>query len=49
VVYSGDGVVQDGNIITSEICPYMAVAIGKPDGTTELTRKLIDALAAGRK
>jgi putative intracellular protease/amidase len=42
----GEGVVQDGNIITSGICPYLAREFGKTDGTTELTQKLIDALAS---
>jgi len=42
--YSGEGVVQDGNIITSGICPHMAKMIGKPDGTSELTQALIAEL-----
>ena len=44
-IYSGTGVVQDGNIITSGTCPYMARMKGLPDGTAELTQKLIDSLA----
>lgn len=44
-VYAGTGVVQDGNIITSGLCPYMARYLGVPDGTEELTRTLIDSLA----
>jgi putative intracellular protease/amidase len=40
-IYSGIGVVQDGNIVTSGTCPFMAQELKKPDGTVELTRKLI--------
>jgi putative intracellular protease/amidase len=43
--YQGTGVVQDGNIMTSGTCPYMAKMTGMQDGTPELTQKLIDALA----
>ena len=41
------GVVQDGNIITSGICPAVA-KYNAPvtDETPELTQKLIDALGA---
>ena len=46
--YKGTGVVQDGNIITSGTCPYMARMTGLQDGTSELTQKLIDSLAASR-
>jgi putative intracellular protease/amidase len=42
--YSGDGVVQDGNIITSGGCPYMAKTAGKEDGTSKLTEALIAEL-----
>jgi len=44
-IYSGTGVVQDGNIITSGTCSLMAKLAGRPDGTPELTQKLIDSLA----
>jgi putative intracellular protease/amidase len=37
----GDGVVQDGKIVTSGICPDMALFVKKPDGTLDLTQKLI--------
>lgn len=40
-VYSGIGVVQDGNIITSGTCPMMMKMTGLKDGTDELTNKLI--------
>jgi putative intracellular protease/amidase len=40
-VYSGIGIVQDGNLVTSGTCPLMAMQLSKPDGTQELTRKLI--------
>ncbi len=42
-IYSGNGVVQDGNIITSAVCPYQAQG-GMPDGTAELTERLIQTL-----
>ena len=43
-IYSGSGVVQDGLIITSGICPNLAKAMEKPDGTTELTMKFISMI-----
>ena len=36
-IYSGRGVVQDGNIMTSGTCPMMAKMTGYKDGTAELT------------
>lgn len=39
--YLGDGVVQDGKIVTSGNCPIMARYVNKPDGTLELTKKVI--------
>jgi len=39
-IYSGKGVVQDGNIITSSYCPYH----GSLDQTAELTQTFIDEL-----
>lgn len=44
-IYKGIGVVQDGNIITSGTCPHYASATN-PDGTAELTQKLIASLAS---
>lgn len=43
-VYSGTGVVRDGNIITSGVCPVAAMESGLNDGTEELTRALIAAI-----
>jgi putative intracellular protease/amidase len=43
-IYSGRGVVQDGNIITSGICPYLEARMNYPDGTTKLTQAFIDEL-----
>jgi protease I len=43
-IYAGNGIVQDGNIITSGVCPYMARRSGLKDGTEELIRALIDAI-----
>ena len=43
-IYSGDGVVQDGKIITSGVCPYLAKERGLQDGTSKLTKTLIAEL-----
>jgi putative intracellular protease/amidase len=43
--YSGLGVVQDGNIITSGVCPLTAKTFKREDGTTELTQTFIATLA----
>lgn len=45
--YSGIGVVQDGNIITSGTCPMMMKMSGLKDGTAELTNKLIQSIKMG--
>jgi putative intracellular protease/amidase len=49
-IYSGRGVIQDGLIITSGVCPYIEKGAkargieGYVDGTPELTRMLISSL-----
>ena len=43
-IYSGQGVVQDGLIITSGICPNLEKVLSKPDGTRELTQKFISLI-----
>jgi putative intracellular protease/amidase len=43
-IYCGDGVIQDGNIITSGSCPMAARTIGSLDGTPLLTKKLIQEI-----
>jgi putative intracellular protease/amidase len=48
-IYSGRGVVQDGNIITSGVCPARAKDSGYKDGTEELTKTLIKAIIANAK
>jgi Putative intracellular protease/amidase len=48
-IYSGTGVVKDGNILTSGICPWMAKMTGQKDGTAELTQKLIEVIKAKTK
>lgn len=48
-IYSGSGVVQDGNIITSGICPMTAKVTGAHDGTAELTQKLIQEIKTKNK
>jgi len=45
-IYSGEGVIQDGNIITSGTCPWKAREYGLQDGTTKLTQLFINALAS---
>jgi putative intracellular protease/amidase len=44
--YSGEGVIQDGNVITSGTCPWKAREYGAQDGTRELTRLLIEAVGS---
>ncbi len=43
-IYSGDGVVQDGRLITSAVCPMTAKSTGLPDGTTLLMEAFIAEL-----
>ncbi len=43
-IYSGTGVVRDGLVITSGICPNMARTMKKPDGTEQLTLVLVEAI-----
>jgi putative intracellular protease/amidase len=44
-IYSGHGVVQDGNIITSGVCPATEGWMGPPECTPELTRAFIATLS----
>jgi putative intracellular protease/amidase len=48
-IYKGEGVIQDGNIITSGTCPWKTRKYGKPDGTRELTQLLVKAIRANNK
>jgi putative intracellular protease/amidase len=43
-IYSGKGVVQDGKIITSAVCPGLAMFDGFEDDTTKLIQMFIAAL-----
>ncbi len=44
-IYSGKGVIKDGNIITSSHCPYYARYYGGgDDGTSELTKLFIETI-----
>ena len=43
-IYSGDGVVQDGKIITSGVCPSLERVFGKQGGTVPLTKAFIAAI-----
>ncbi len=43
-IYSGKGVIRDGNIITSANCPYAARYYGRDDGTSELTKIFIETI-----
>jgi putative intracellular protease/amidase len=45
-IYGGPGVVQDGKIITSGICPSLERSLAMPSGTIELTNKFIAALGS---
>jgi len=47
-IYGGSGIVQDGNIITSGICPHEEALRGVPDRTLELTRAFIEKLRQKR-
>jgi putative intracellular protease/amidase len=47
-IYGGPGVVQDGKIITSGVCPFLERTLGMPNGTVELTRKFIAAMAPNK-
>jgi len=42
--YTGTGVVRDGLIVTSAICPYMARDLKTNDGTEQLALLLIEAM-----
>ena len=44
----GNVVVQDGNLITSGVCPNMARNMGLQDGTPELMQKFIAALGSAQ-
>lgn len=43
-IYSGPGVVQDGLIITSGVCPTLERIFGMQNGTVEITQKFIAAI-----
>jgi putative intracellular protease/amidase len=43
-IFSGTGIVKDGNIITSGTCSMAAKIFGLEDGTPGLTNALIDAM-----
>jgi putative intracellular protease/amidase len=43
-IYSGPGVVQDGKIITSGVCPNLERTYTMQNGTVELTQKFIAAV-----
>ena len=42
--YSGEGVIRDGNVITSGTCPWKAREYGLTDGTRKLTELFIEAI-----
>ncbi len=47
-IYCGTGVVQDGNIMTSGVCPMIARDEGLEDGTPRLAQMLIEAIKEER-
>ena len=42
--FAGTGVVRDGLIVTSGICPYMALKTNGKDGTEQLALALVEAM-----
>lgn len=42
--FSGTGVVRDGPIITSGVCPYIGMLLGLDDGTELLTETFVSAI-----
>ena len=44
-IYSGSGLVQDGQIITSGVCPNIEKVSGMENGTVKLTKAFIAAVA----
>jgi len=47
--YSGTGVVRDGLILTSGVCPYMARMRKINDGTEQLTLALVEAMKGNKQ
>jgi protease I len=47
--FAGTGVVRDGLIITSGICPYMALKMNTKDGTEQLALALAAAMKEGKQ
>jgi putative intracellular protease/amidase len=45
-IFKGVGVVQDGNIITSGACPFIAKAFNMKDCTTEITNVFVASLSS---
>jgi putative intracellular protease/amidase len=45
-IYSGPGVVQDGKIITSGVCPFIEMGWGMENVTLKLTRTFISELGS---
>jgi len=48
-IHNGTGIVSDGNIITSGICPYMARSEEIKDGTQELANTLVKAIKTSKE
>jgi len=48
-IHSGYGVVQDGNIITSGVCPMIERFAGLPAGTEKLTKALVAELKSKKE
>jgi protease I len=46
--FAGTGVVRDGPVLTSGLCPHMARTMKTADGTKPLTLALIEAMKGGR-
>jgi len=48
-IFAGTGVVRDGLILTSGICPYMALKMSDKDGTEQLALALAAAMKGGKR
>ncbi len=46
--FAGTGIVKDGLVITSGICPYMAIKTKTKDGTEQLALALAAAMKSGK-
>ncbi len=43
-LFAGTGVIRDGDVLTSGVCPFAARRDGTQDGTEELIQTLVEAI-----